>query len=134
MNKNTSTANKRFRLHWEGGEKELVQGVNIADAFNRAGYGGGAIKALDYFEELPAPAITTVFEAKLVLDDCTREELVDRTYGDAEVCWFDREHHKVASGYFGNSSNGVTFFDDSEIKGSELRCCGKLVRSERNDG
>lgn len=42
---------KTFILHWLDGTTEEVQGTSISDAFMRAGYGGGAIRALDYFEE-----------------------------------------------------------------------------------
>lgn len=42
---------KTFILHWLDGKTEKVIGVTIADAFTRAGYGGGAIAALDYYEE-----------------------------------------------------------------------------------
>lgn len=40
-----------FRLHWLDGKVEIVRGEGIANAFNKAGYGGGAIRALDYYEE-----------------------------------------------------------------------------------
>jgi hypothetical protein len=42
---------KTYILHWLDGKEEEVQGYDIADAFRRAGYGGGAINALDYYEE-----------------------------------------------------------------------------------
>ena len=43
---------KRFRLHWLTGKPEDVEGTDIADAVRCAGYGGGALGALDYWEEL----------------------------------------------------------------------------------
>ena len=46
---------KKFRLHWLGSiepKVEEVEGTDIADAFRRAGYGGGAIRALDWHEEI----------------------------------------------------------------------------------
>lgn len=43
---------KQFKLHWLDGKIELVEGIDIADAFSKAGYGAGAIRALDYFEEV----------------------------------------------------------------------------------
>ena len=43
---------KTFILHWLGGKKEEVKGLDIADAFRKAGYGGGAIRALDWYEEV----------------------------------------------------------------------------------
>jgi hypothetical protein len=43
---------KKFLLVWLDGKTEEVSGVDIADAFRRAGYGGGAIRALDYYKEV----------------------------------------------------------------------------------
>lgn len=48
---------KTFKLYWLTKTKgvqdtEEIKGDNIADAFRRAGYGGGAINALDYYEEI----------------------------------------------------------------------------------
>lgn len=42
---------KTFILHWLHGEPKEVQGYDIADATRRAGYGGNAFSALDYWEE-----------------------------------------------------------------------------------
>ena len=42
----------KFRLHWRTGKAEDVEGPDIATAMMRAGYGGGAIKALDYWEKV----------------------------------------------------------------------------------
>lgn len=41
----------KFSLHWLGGKTEEVEGTDIADACRRAGIGGGALAALDYYEE-----------------------------------------------------------------------------------
>lgn len=45
---------KKFKLHWLSGEpkEEIVEGTDIADAFAHAGYSAGAIRALDWFEEI----------------------------------------------------------------------------------
>lgn len=43
---------KKFKLYWLTGEEEEIQGDDIADAFTHAGYGAGAIRALDYHEEV----------------------------------------------------------------------------------
>ena len=43
---------KRFRLFWLTGTTEDVEGNTVAEAITRAGYGRGAIQALDYYEEL----------------------------------------------------------------------------------
>ncbi len=42
---------KNFRLNWLTGKQEEGKGDSAADAMNRAGYGSGAVKALDFFEE-----------------------------------------------------------------------------------
>lgn len=42
----------KFKLFWLDGKTEIVVGNSIADAFNKAGYGSGAIAALDYYEVL----------------------------------------------------------------------------------
>jgi hypothetical protein len=43
---------KKFRLFWLDKTMEDVEGNDIADAFRHAGYGGGAIRALDYYKEV----------------------------------------------------------------------------------
>lgn len=43
---------KTYILHWVDGKEEIVRGHSISDAFMKAGYGGGAINALDYYEEV----------------------------------------------------------------------------------
>lgn len=43
---------KRYRLHWLDGKTEVVEGRDPADAMNRRGYGAGAVRALDYYEEV----------------------------------------------------------------------------------
>jgi hypothetical protein len=42
---------KTFTLFWLTGDKEIVQGLDIADAVRRSGYGGGAMAALDFWSE-----------------------------------------------------------------------------------
>lgn len=42
---------KEFVFHWLDGKEETVFGATISDAFMMAGYVGGAIAALDYYEE-----------------------------------------------------------------------------------
>ena len=43
---------KKYKLHWLGNMTEIVEGSNIADALNKSGYGAGALRALDYYEEI----------------------------------------------------------------------------------
>lgn len=42
---------KQFTLYWLDGLREIITGTSIADAFNKAGYGAGALRALDFYEE-----------------------------------------------------------------------------------
>ena len=42
---------KNFTLFWRTGDKEVVEGLDIADACRRSGYGGGAVAALDFWQE-----------------------------------------------------------------------------------
>ena len=40
-----------FTLYWRDGKKQTIKGFNIADAFTAAGYGAGAMGALDFYEK-----------------------------------------------------------------------------------
>ena len=43
---------KTYILHWRGNMRdETITGRDIADALRKAGLGGGAMRALDYWEE-----------------------------------------------------------------------------------
>ena len=44
----------RFIVYWLDGTSEEMSGATIADAFMRAGYGGGAMRAIDYWKEVTA--------------------------------------------------------------------------------
>jgi hypothetical protein len=39
---------KTYTLYWLDGKREVIQGNDIADAMTKAGYGQGAVKALDF--------------------------------------------------------------------------------------
>jgi len=41
-----------FDLYWLNKRIERVSGYSISDAMTRAGYGNGALKALDYWKEI----------------------------------------------------------------------------------
>lgn len=43
---------RKFKLHWLDGKVEEVEGDSISDAFTNAGYGAGAMIALDWWEEI----------------------------------------------------------------------------------
>jgi hypothetical protein len=40
---------QQFTLFWRTGEREVVQGRTIAKAMTLAGYGSGALPALDFY-------------------------------------------------------------------------------------
>lgn len=41
-----------WALYWRDGRKQVITGSSIEQAFSRAGYGGGAIHALDFYERV----------------------------------------------------------------------------------
>ena len=43
---------KTFIFHWLDGKVDVGCGYSVSNAFSRLGYGGGAIRDLDYFEEV----------------------------------------------------------------------------------
>ncbi len=43
---------KLFEFIWRDGKVDRGYGKDVADAFSRLGYGGGAISALDYHREV----------------------------------------------------------------------------------
>ena len=43
---------KTFILHWLDGTTQIIHGNTISDAFAKAGYGAGALTALDYYDEV----------------------------------------------------------------------------------
>ncbi|WP_280412625.1 hypothetical protein [Nocardia asiatica] len=47
----TATSEKSWTFYWLTGQREVLPGSTAADALNRAGYGAGAIRALDFFAE-----------------------------------------------------------------------------------
>lgn len=43
---------KQFRVHWLDKTTSIVEGTDISNALTLAGYGGGASRAIDWWEEL----------------------------------------------------------------------------------
>ena len=39
-----------FTLYWRTGKREVVNGDTISEACTLAGYGGGAVQALDFYQ------------------------------------------------------------------------------------
>jgi hypothetical protein len=44
---------RTFLIHWLTGDKETVDGRNIADALRNAGYNSNVIKDIDWYDEMP---------------------------------------------------------------------------------
>lgn len=42
---------KTYTIFWLDGKKEIVRGYSIAEAFTHAGYGNGALIAVDFYDE-----------------------------------------------------------------------------------
>lgn len=42
---------KKFRLFWQDGKTEIVEGETLSKAFTAAGYGSDAIAALDFYTD-----------------------------------------------------------------------------------
>lgn len=42
---------KNYTFYWLNGKSEKAEGNSLADAFRRAGYGLGALDALDFYSE-----------------------------------------------------------------------------------
>jgi hypothetical protein len=53
----------RYKLHWIDGKKEIIEGDNVRDAFGHAGYGHGALAALDYWETVEGKSLAEYVEA-----------------------------------------------------------------------
>ena len=47
----------KFIVYWKDKTSETIEGDTIAQAFTHAGYGEGALKALDYYEKVRVCAI-----------------------------------------------------------------------------
>lgn len=48
MNKKRK-GDKQFTFFWRTGERQVLFGRDPAEALNNAGYGGGALRALDFY-------------------------------------------------------------------------------------
>lgn len=43
-----------YTLFWLDGKSEVVKGIDIVDAYTKAGYSNGAISALDFYDFVDA--------------------------------------------------------------------------------
>ena len=44
-----------YKFHWVGGKVDVMAGGTPEAAFNKLGYGAGAMRALDYYETFEVP-------------------------------------------------------------------------------
>lgn len=42
---------KLFTVFWRDGSRKILKGVSVEDAFNKAGYGNGSLRAVDFYKE-----------------------------------------------------------------------------------
>ena len=42
---------RTFTFYWLDGHKDVSDGYNVADAFSKLGFGGGATATLDFYRE-----------------------------------------------------------------------------------
>lgn len=49
---------KTYIIYWLEGKSLKITGNTIADAFTKAGYGGGAASAIDFYEQADEPTHT----------------------------------------------------------------------------
>lgn len=40
----------QFTIYWLDGRKSVIEGETVHQAFSAAGYGGGAVRAVDWYE------------------------------------------------------------------------------------
>jgi hypothetical protein len=42
---------KHYTFYWRDGKREMLRGIDPADALSKRGYGNGALRALDFYAE-----------------------------------------------------------------------------------
>ncbi len=50
QNQKSNSSEREYMFYWLTGVKEILVGSTPAEAINRAGYGGGILKILDFYE------------------------------------------------------------------------------------
>lgn len=78
---------KTYTLYWRDGKRELVQGTGVNNALDRAGYGAGALRALDFWAEGDDHEYTWLggewVKKKYTCETCKDTHMM--TLGDREV-------------------------------------------------
>ncbi len=83
---------KTFRVHWKDGTSEIMIGTSIASAFATAGYGNGAIAAVDYYEEVIFVVLITE-NSGTTIEELKNPE--DRVMKLGTVVHISRENRRV---------------------------------------
>jgi hypothetical protein len=50
MNQSTEVTTEKFTVWWRDGTRSVIEGSSIEQAFTQAGYGAGAVKAVDWYD------------------------------------------------------------------------------------
>ena len=58
----------RFKIYWLDGSTEVVHGETVADAMTNAGYGRGAVTAIDWYEPVSGESTESSRTQELVFD------------------------------------------------------------------
>ena len=98
MNENIETMEKDFILYWRHGDLTHVKGTTIDSAFTQAGYGAGAMGALDFYMEEKEPGYV---------------------YNKATHSWDKKENLKYI---FGRTSLDWKFQKTSDVVEKKLGC------------
>lgn len=110
----------KFVLYWLSGSHEVVEGNDVADAVSRAGYGAGAMRALDFYEEGEEPSYSWS-EGKWSKDNDKFERLVQfiRLSFDPDGerdFWVTEKDNSLVIGFRGYTPrpdmDGIVFIDD----------------------
>jgi len=79
---------KKFQIYWLDGKHETVTGTDIADAFTQAGYGAGALGAVDFYDNGDQVKYTwnaTTKNWDLIKEKPTYEELAEALKNAVEL-------------------------------------------------
>ena len=49
--KDVGNKERLFTLFWRGGRRDVLSGDSVSGAMNKAGYGAGAVAALDFYAD-----------------------------------------------------------------------------------
>jgi hypothetical protein len=110
-----------FRIHWKDGKIEDLYGNNIQEAFIKGGYGNGAVRAMDYYEELipmdQAIKLFTLYSEKFIAI-YDYEKFVP--YG-SRIQYFDKENQKITfvdghKEYLNLDNNKLTPIEQLHVK------------------